>query len=838
MNTGLIILIVICCILSIIGIVLGVVFFNKAKVTSEEAAKQDKLTSDKQTDVKIAAIKANTTLSQTEILVQITKINADKIASDKIVSDRLKQEQVDKAANDKATSDKIDQLKQDSTLSSADLLTKITQLNADKAVSDKAISDRYESQRLEKLTSDKDTSDKIQSIVSNNKLSSDQILSQISQINSDKANSDKIINDKYEKERSDRLTSDKLFADKYESQRLEKIASDKATSDKIDKLKQDSTLSNSDLSTKISQINADKAVSDKAIADKYESQRLEKIASDKDVSDQIALLTRNIYELKSSSDPCAGYIDGSVGISDACLDRLWKDSKCTTPITFSDRGQAKWKGMSLKDIKTDMYAWSNNKDAVAIKGCYGVTYELLAGNYITDTLTSKNGIFALVMQSDGNLVIYKKGGSAVWSTKTSGSNRTRLTSVGNLEIRVSGGLESLVWQSGSSGTGSKLVVSDEGNAVIYDQSNNVVWSSDIVASTTGGVIVPVVANSITISSCDGPVSLVCPANNVIISGTITYGRWEQGTCSGTVPNPVIKKTYPLKSGIGLNKYTIPGDLRTECGEDPAPNIYKQYIITFVYGPETTQRTYQTISNIDYGGQGDLIVQAGTLDQVRAKCDATSGCNGFFYDGTNGFLKNITPGTGVQNINGNGSYYYTGIAPKLSKTEITAGNRLVYNDILKSANGVFSLVMQGDGNLVLYNKTTSIWSIGTKAINQGLLLTVQGNLQIIDSNGFDVLWQSGSSGTGTKLVVSNDGNIVLTDQNGNVKWTRFTYLGDNGAVDGNRYCAGPWGNGAIDKNKKCANGYAIDTSSTGKFKEGQMVGCGDVLEMGNFGFQCI
>jgi hypothetical protein len=355
-------------------------------------------------------------------------------------------------------------------------------------------------------------------------------------------------------------------------------------------------------------------------------------------------------------------------------------------------------------------------------------------------------------------------------------------------------------------------------------------------------------NSLTIYGCDGPVSLVCPGSNVIVSGTITYGRWEQSTCTGIVPNPVVKRVYPLKSGIGLNKYTIPRDLRAECGEDPAPNIYKQYIITFIYGPSMssdgtlrvpTQRTYKMINNVDYGGQGDLMVQTGTLDQVKVKCDSTSDCTGFFYNGTSGYLKKITPGTGVQNENLTGSYYYTGDDPAFIKTELKAGNRLKSGETIKSPNGSHNLVMQGDGNLVLYKSRDVVWSTNTNGTSNGLMLTTTGNLEIRVSGGLEsLMWQSGSSGTGTKLVVFDDGNIVLTDQNGNVKWTRSMYLGDNGTVDGNRYCAGPWGNGTIDKNKKCTNGYTISTSSTGKFKEGQMVGCGDVLEMGDFGFQCL
>ena len=88
----------------------------------------------------------------------------------------------------------------------------------------------------------------------------------------------------------------------------------------------------------------------------------------------------------------------------------------------------------------------------------------------------------------------------------------------------------------------------------------------------------------TITGCDGDEKiLTAPPGMIIKSGTITYGRWEQGGCPGRVPNPIVKKTYPLKYAIGKNSYKMTGDLRAECGEDPAPNVYKQYSITYIFG---------------------------------------------------------------------------------------------------------------------------------------------------------------------------------------------------------------------------------------------------------------
>jgi hypothetical protein len=76
-------------------------------------------------------------------------------------------------------------------------------------------------------------------------------------------------------------------------------------------------------------------------------------------------------------DKCSIYTDESTNISDTCLEQLWKDSKCITPIEFSgelsSRGATEWRKMTLNKVKTDMYTWANNQDDTAKKGCYNIT---------------------------------------------------------------------------------------------------------------------------------------------------------------------------------------------------------------------------------------------------------------------------------------------------------------------------------------------------------------------------------------------------------------------------------------------------------------------------------
>lgn len=82
----------------------------------------------------------------------------------------------------------------------------------------------------------------------------------------------------------------------------------------------------------------------------------------------------------------------------------------------------------------------------------------------------------LVMQSDGNLVIYDEFNRARWASNTVGQGWTaRFQTDGNLVVYTRSNRP--VWASNTDGhAGSRLVVQDDGNVVIYDGSR-AVWAS-------------------------------------------------------------------------------------------------------------------------------------------------------------------------------------------------------------------------------------------------------------------------------------------------------------------------------------------------------------------------
>lgn len=93
-----------------------------------------------------------------------------------------------------------------------------------------------------------------------------------------------------------------------------------------------------------------------------------------------------------------------------------------------------------------------------------------------ESRTSNNGRYTFVMQEDGNLVLYERGGRALWASGTNGSavSQCIMQADGNLVIY---GYPAAIWASGTAGNpGSYLVVQDDGNVVIY-RPNVAIWAT-------------------------------------------------------------------------------------------------------------------------------------------------------------------------------------------------------------------------------------------------------------------------------------------------------------------------------------------------------------------------
>jgi hypothetical protein len=106
------------------------------------------------------------------------------------------------------------------------------------------------------------------------------------------------------------------------------------------------------------------------------------------------------------------------------------------------------------------------------------------------SITSQNGRSELVMQGDGNLVLYR-GGKARWATNSNGKvvSRAIMQGDGNFVLYGPGGAP--IWATGTARhPGAGLILQDDGNVVIYNSGGKALWATNtkIVSKMVAGFL--------------------------------------------------------------------------------------------------------------------------------------------------------------------------------------------------------------------------------------------------------------------------------------------------------------------------------------------------------------
>ena len=94
----------------------------------------------------------------------------------------------------------------------------------------------------------------------------------------------------------------------------------------------------------------------------------------------------------------------------------------------------------------------------------------------SEELKSTSGSHTLILQLDGNLVVYDSQRKAVWNSHTNGQGAVEcfLQSDGNLVLKDRNGR--VVWATNTGGyKNAKLVMQDDGNLVLYNKRGLAVW---------------------------------------------------------------------------------------------------------------------------------------------------------------------------------------------------------------------------------------------------------------------------------------------------------------------------------------------------------------------------
>lgn len=118
---------------------------------------------------------------------------------------------------------------------------------------------------------------------------------------------------------------------------------------------------------------------------------------------------------------------------------------------------------------------------------------------------------------------------------------------------------------------------------------------------------------------------------------------------------------------------------------------------------------------------------------------------------------------------------TNVSPQCTCGTLYQGMQLQVGQQLDSCDGRFDLILQSDGNLVLYEGTTALWASNTVG-SGAALATMQddGNFVVYTSGGTAVFnTATEGSGCGTYLAVQTDGNLVVYNGAGTALWSSGT-----------------------------------------------------------------
>jgi hypothetical protein len=166
--------------------------------------------------------------------------------------------------------------------------------------------------------------------------------------------------------------------------------------------------------------------------------------------------------------------------------------------------------------------------------------QLAAGDVLMPNqyIASSDLQFALILQNDGNLVLYGGGYRPLWATNTGGRvvKDTAMQTDGNLVLYGPSG--NVVWASGTGGRGpSHLQLQDDGNAVIYKDAGGSTWATNTGGHTTytynggdrlnaGSVLTP----GRYLRSSDGRYALLMQADgNLVLYGPGYHVLWATNT---------------------------------------------------------------------------------------------------------------------------------------------------------------------------------------------------------------------------------------------------------------------------------------------------------------------
>ncbi|MFV0458314.1 MAG: putative Ig domain-containing protein [Actinomycetales bacterium] len=167
------------------------------------------------------------------------------------------------------------------------------------------------------------------------------------------------------------------------------------------------------------------------------------------------------------------------------------------------------------------------------------------------------------------------------------------------------------------------------------------------------------------------------------------------------------------------------------------------------------------------GDGNLVVYSAD-GQARWSSGSSTGCSKLFVQ-TDGNIVIYKPATFIESAWYSGADHLSAQGVPVTGPSISRGQALRSGMFVVA--GQYRLIMQVDGNLVLYGPGGAVWQSDTHVRYAFVVLQGDGNLVMYSRTG-QYLWGTGTQHRdGTELRLQADGNLVLYRRDGTYVWHR-------------------------------------------------------------------
>lgn len=415
---------------------------------------------------------------------------------------------------------------------------------------------------------------------------------------------------------------------------------------------------------------------------------------------------------------------------------------------------------------------------------------------VWSTLTYDKGVSQFLYQLDGNLVIYDSFGRPTWNSAT--QNQARITSLDFTKYipdsYPSGDPNSFVWvpapnfdagtvSVSSAGSGFflypgesltsanlwyRLLMQRDGNLVVYNKSNFAVWSTQTGGQASYAWFQP-----------DGNLVLYRYSDGAAV--------WNSGTGLQAISiSPAAN--FPTGDGTLLPGSTLSS--RLYGGQDlySSNGWYK-----------LSMSTSGNLSIVNKGGK--IVWQTSTVGSGATYAQFQADGNLVLYDNSGGVKWQSNRGSYAPNaarrlvLQPDGNMVVYGIGGASSTVTVPAPNyptgtgrilvgtgpssQLFKEQVLYSQNGWYRLKMQSDGNLVITDKAGLVtWNSGTYGTAAHFAaFQPDGNLVLYAADGTTAIWWTNRGqypqNVGYVWVLDNSGELVLFDRNNSPIWRSWT-----------------------------------------------------------------